>query len=327
MAAALPGKSLAYFDGTTVDGGSTGAPNAVPYSQASPNNWLLRDATGNSIHPYRDTTRYVGDVGLNAYQQAAITNILTDLATTPGIKGVMMDNVMPDIEYFSTCSCWPAKYPNASSWQTALASFVQVVGSALKSHGYYVLINTTGYNPTASGYDAGTATQNWVARLAQTGGISGVLQEYWMQDPNSLTTLMNDSSPGSYMHSWSGWQGVLGVAQANGVDFFGFTQGPSGNGQMMRYGKGSFLLAWNGAGGMFGYEVSPAYTGPDPWNAAWTTDIGTPTGAKYQIASDVWRRDYTRGVVIVNPTLAPFTTTINGTSHIIAPTDALILPS
>ena len=42
------------------------------------------------------------------------------------------------------------------------------------------------------------------------------------------------------------------------------------------YGKASFLLVWNGSGGGFFWQSND---GSDPWNPAWTIDIGTPPGS------------------------------------------------
>ena len=325
----VPGKSLTYEDGTTLN---TDFSSGVPYTEANANGWLLRDASGNYFHPYRDSTRYLADIGNAAYRQRFVDITLALLAAHPGLDGIEIDNVLPDVAYFSTCSCWPAKYPNATAWQDGQVDFVRAVGQAIKAKGYYVMINATGYT-NRSDYDSGGFAQTWWARLAQSGGVSGIFYEYFMQDANNLTRLMDDSAPGSYMHSWAGWQKLVAVAQNNGVDFFGITQGPSllvnpaKAGQLMRYGRGSFLLDWNGSGGMFGYAVSPAYvSGIDPWSSLWTTSVGTPAGAKYQVGTNVWRRDYSSATVIVNPTLSSFTTTLNGASYTVGPTDALILP-
>jgi hypothetical protein len=64
------------------------------------------------------------------------------------------------------------------------------------------------------------------------------------------------------------------------------------------YGKASFLLAWNGKGGGFFWQSK--YASVDPWNQAWTTWIGTPSAARYQVGVG-WRRNYTAGTVLVNP--------------------------
>ena len=41
-------------------------------------------------------------------------------------------------------------------------------------------------------------------------------------------------------------------------------------------------------------------TGIDPWSDEWTIDIGAPKGQRYRVGN-AWRRDYTAGTVIVNP--------------------------
>ena len=38
----------------------------------------------------------------------------------------------------------------------------------------------------------------------------------------------------------------------------------------------------------------------DPWNPAWTTNIGTPAATKQQVGSG-WMRLYTGGAALVNP--------------------------
>jgi chitodextrinase len=328
LASPLPGKTLHYTSGSVItDTFSSG----VTYAESLANGWLLKDAAGNYMHPYLDLHSWMPDVGDAGYRQRFIDNVLAWLAARPGIDGVEIDNFLPAVamSWFTTCACWPAKYPDATSWQNAIVGFAQVVGRALKARGYYVMINATGYINRPD-YDSGVFDQNWWARLAQTGGVDGIYYENFMQDVNNPARVMDDSAPGSYMHSWSGWQKLVSVAQNNGVDFFGIITGPSLTSDpttakhLIRYARGSFLLDWNGGGGMFGYAVSPAYTsGIDSWLPQ--VDVGAPSGAKYQIGTNIWRRDYANAIVIVNPTLNPFTTTINSATYTIAATDALIL--
>jgi hypothetical protein len=45
----------------------------------------------------------------------------------------------------------------------------------------------------------------------------------------------------------------------------------------MRYGNGTFLLDWDGGGGALFVDTGSA----DPWNSAWTTNIGAPSGEEY----------------------------------------------
>ena len=80
----------------------------------------------------------------------------------------------------------------------------------------------------------------------------------------------------------------------------------------LMYGEAAFKLKWDGSGG--GYRMQQ--TGSiDPWNAAWTQNIGTPSGAMYAVSTG-WRRDYTAGTVIVNPnapTAGPITFNLGAT--------------
>jgi len=72
-----------------------------------------------------------------------------------------------------------------------------------------------------------------------------------------------------------------------------------------------------------------ALRGPDPWNSAWTTNIGTSSASKFTVApyADVWERQFTHGIVVVNPTRSAVNVTVGGASYTIAATDALIIPT
>jgi Hypothetical glycosyl hydrolase family 15 len=294
----------------------------VPYAQAYGNGWLLKDANGNFIHTYGDTRRYLPDVGLPAYQQAFVHNTLSLLRAYRGIDGIEIDNVQTDIAAI-TRHVYPSKYPSKQSFQDAEVNFLSVVGPALRKAGYYVFANAGGY-VNESSFDSGHDTNAFWKRIAPY--LGGLMNEYWMQDPNNLTRMMDDSG-GGYMHYWSGWQKLVQTAQAGGADFIGVSEGSTSDVRTMRFGKASFLLNWNGRGGAFIYAVSPAYTsGVSPWNRNWTAKVGAPMGRKHEIGRRVWRRDFTRATIVVNPTTSSFTTTIHGTSYSIAAIDALILP-
>jgi chitodextrinase len=318
VAQPLPGKTLHYQDGTAVNSQWN---DGIPYSEASANGWLLKDSAGNYIHVYGDSSRYLLDVGNPSVQQAYVNDTISTLQAHPGIDGIEMDNIQTDIGSI-TRGIYPAKYPSLSAFQNAEVSFLAAVGPALRKAGYYLFANAGGY-VNDSTYDSGQDTNAFWARIAPS--LGGLMNEYWMQNANNPSQLMDDSGAG-FMHMWSGWQKLVTTAQAGGADFLGVSIGSSSDMRTMRFGKGSFLLDWDGQDGAFLYAVAPAFTSAiSPWNTAWTTDVGTPTGPKYQIATKVWRRDFSKGSVVVNPTANSMTTTVNGTSYTIAPTDALIL--
>src|SRR6266487_2888015 len=108
---------------------------------------------------------------------------------------------------------------------------------------------------------------------------------------------------------WHGWQRLVSVAQRAGVDFFGLTYGTRDGLQAMRFGKGSFMLDWNGKGGAFIFETEDG----DPYNPAWVADLGRPLRPKVEVQPGVWRRRYERGLVLVNTNTALVTVPIAGT--------------
>ena len=151
--AGLPGRSLAYFAGTDVNvNWSTG----VPYSQALANGWLLTGSTGSLLTNTGYPSNYVGDVGSTGYQQAWITNVLAYLGAHPGLDGIFIDDMLYDLKPLAGTEA--AKYPTQQQWAAATLSFAKAVGTALRSHGYYVALNASGYIPGDTNSNDGTNT-------------------------------------------------------------------------------------------------------------------------------------------------------------------------
>ncbi|HEY4869400.1 MAG TPA: hypothetical protein VII79_05275, partial [Candidatus Dormibacteraeota bacterium] len=100
--------------------------------------------------------------------------------------------------------------------------------------------------------------------------------------------------------------------------------------------RASFLLAWSGrTGSALFYRPDPDLV--DPYAAEWTNDVGTPAGNRYAVGAG-WRRQFTGGTVIVNPSAgASQTFALGGTyrmpdgssasSITLGPTSALVLPN
>ena len=120
------------------------------------------------------------------------------------------------------------------------------------------------------------------------------MQEFWLQSPVDYTVRTTGTNWNQY---WQGWVDLVTAVESQGRDFIGLAYGSAGDTAKMSFEKASFLLAWDGGGSVFVYNP---LDGSDPWNPAWTTDIGTPTGARYAVGAG-WRRDYTGGTVLVNP--------------------------
>jgi len=312
------GNGLTYVDAEGVRQNNV---YGMDYATASANGWLERTSAGTPVTIFGSSTYFVWDVGNANARQRWITNTLAYLARIPGIKGVMIDDVFPSIKGQTdggAVPALPANYSSDSTWQSAMLGFVQTVGQALHAHGYRVVVNATGYI-NDSNYDNGLFDQSWFASLAKTGGVDGILYEYWMQNPNTLTNLRNNTST-VYPGFFANWLDLTDVCNQYGVDFMPVMYGSSTTVSTMRYGRGAFLLEWDGSHGAYAFGNLSA----DLSNAAWTANIGTPTAAKSQPAPGVYYRPFKNGWVLVNSTTSSTIQTVNGVSYTVGPTDALI---
>jgi hypothetical protein len=313
VVAQAAGLGLVYFNGTAV---KTSFSTGVSYSQASANGWLLKDANGNYL-VNSTYNSYAADLGSAAYQDAWITNVENYLAARPGIDGIFIDSVLKDPK--SAFGTYPAKYPSTAAWSAATLSFVQAVYSALHAQGYYVALNAGAYKAGDSTYNDGTSTVDWWEQLGPH--ADGLMDEYYAEASNYALR----ASGSAWYQQWTGWQHLIDAAQTLGDDFLGLEYNGAADTAAMTYGKASFLLEWNGGRSVFMYHVKGSEA--DPTNSAWTTDIGTPAAAKVQVGVG-WKRAYTGGTVLVNPSpSASQTFTVGGTSYTLGPTTARILAS
>lgn len=286
-AARQPGRSLVYFSGTDVN---TRWNTGVPYAEARRHGWLLKDRAGNLLVNRNYPSNYVGDVGNPAYQQAWLHDVSRILRRN-GDDGVFLDDVLVDLEPLAGTEA--AKYPTAQKWADAQLSFVRAVGDGLRAEGYYVLVNASAYVRGSPGSGNGSSTISWWRRLAPY--VSGLADEYYQETSNGSDTLRTYGS--AWYQAWSGWQRLMATTQSLGKDFFGLTYGPPNDAHRMSYARASFLLEWDGGGGAFIYQPTDHQ---DPWNGAWTRDVGRPDGPKRRVGV-AWLRPYSGGVVVVNP--------------------------
>jgi Hypothetical glycosyl hydrolase family 15 len=308
----LKATTLVYASGTSIkQGWSTG----VTYAETVANGWLLHDANGRPLVNAKYEA-YIADVGSRAYQKRFVGNMTTFLRKS-GAEGVFIDDVISDPTQLNRDDrAWPTKYPTQAAWEDAIVSFVQNVGSALKARGFYVVVNAHKHITGDLRSNDGTLEVAFWRRLAPS--VSGLSSEYWLQNPLDIEQLRQQGP--HWTQQWAGWQRLVRVAQSAGADFFGVTYGASSNEQAMRYGRGSFLLDWDGHGGAFIYAMTDR---DDPFHTTWTTYLGRPSKQKFQRLPGVWQRRYERGIVVVNSTGAPVTVRVNGALATVAPTDAL----
>src|SRR5205809_6711729 len=112
------------------------------------------------------------------------------------------------------------------------------------------------------------------------------------------------SGDDTWYHHWNGWESVVAHTQSLGLESWPASYFSQTELSQCRYLRGSYLLEWNGRGSIM---TMPWSGSTDNWNACTAVDLGLPLGAKYQVATGVWRRDFTTGYVIVNPTWSAVT--------------------
>jgi hypothetical protein len=290
-AASTSARSLIYkggvdvFDSPNTDPGANNG--GVPYKQALANGWLLTDSSGVPLQA-AGYGNWLGDVGSPGFQKAWSDNVSTWLIAHHA-DGVFIDNVLCRITDLANGKT-PSKYPTDTDWSNAYVSFIQYVSTALRAKGLYVSANVYCYGPPD-----GSANVAWWKRVVPS--LDGAMTETFEQSPLDNSVLYFECPSCSWTGNWKNMLGVLTTAQSLGKDAFALSYGAATDTRAMTYTRATYLLVWSGKGGSFLWEPRSL---TDPWNSAWTTNIGTPSGAMTQVGSS-FVRDYTGGYVVVNP--------------------------
>ena len=226
------------------------------------------------------TTPRAADIGDPGYQQRWLANVRERLLRD-GFDGVMMDDVNTFPGHCLGSLGTPiAEYDTDEAYGDAVVAFMEAVGPALMDADLLVAPNIA-MNP----WEDVMRTQ----ALAIAPHTTHVTREYWMRWDDSE----NFTGP-----NWDSTLTLYEDVEALGVGFLALTYGPGHEGvlQGQRYGRASFLLAWDGvADSAWGYQDEQI----DPWTAEWAIDPGLPTESRR--ADGVgWRRAYTGGTVLVN---------------------------
>ena len=249
--------------------------------------WFLTDTTGSRIQFCDYQGIWQMDPGNAAYQDAWLANVSADMKAH-GWDGVMLDDTN-STEKYHLCGKTIAKYPTEASYEAATRSFLARVGPALMNQGFLVLPNIN--------FDCWETC--WSSFIQYTSGAS---REWWTKSTNGTGGQYADTS-------WDWANSFLRITQNANKIFLAVTYAPSSDLRSQRYARASFLLDWNGGPSALIFEPGAG----DPWSAEWTMDIGTPKGARYQVGG-LWRRDYTGGTVIVNPSAStPATLSLGAT--------------
>jgi hypothetical protein len=298
-------------------------PAGVGYCWAGANRpeWFLKDTNGQRIEFCDFAGAWQMDVGDAAYQQQWATSVLADLKAG-GWDGVMIDDANQS-ERWHLCGRTIAKYPTDADYSAATDRFLASVGPALKSQGFVVLPNISideWWSPSGL-----AVWDRWVSYS------SGAILEYFSKWGHSTGRWFTDDG---VHNDWSSRQQLLVRTQSAGKLFLGITYAPSDDVRSMRYARASYLVDWAGGPGALVFQPTTPEQ-QDPYFAAWTADVGVPSGPRTKVGV-AWLRRFSGGVVLVNPSPATAQHVELGGSYLladgtavtsltIAPTDGLVL--
>jgi len=252
--------------------------------------WFLKDDKGQRVESCEAQGRWLMDVGDAEYQTAWLEKVAAELKAN-GWDGVFMDdaNASPARHL---CGRTLAKYGTDAAYAAAVDAFLAKVGPALQERGLLAVTNVR-VTPDAAGR---TLFTRWLQHS------SGVAVEGWTKSGRETSGHLAGDA-------WSFQQELLRETERANKIFLALTQGPDADRRSRRYARSSFLLAWGGGASALVY-IPEGTT--DGWSPESAVEVGTPFGEPYR-AGTAWRRDFTGGTVVVNPTATPVTVKLGDT--------------
>jgi Hypothetical glycosyl hydrolase family 15 len=249
------------------------------YADAETNHrdWFLRGANQNPLVFKSYPRANVMDVGNVAYQDAGATRVGRE-AKADGFDGVFLDDANASLRWViagGSGAC--VTYPTTAKWQAAVYSFLSNVAPQLHQAGLLVLANIGGSTITPGLW------QKW------NRPIDGAMEEAFTDGWTGRDSIANSQWREKLGHaSWSEAAGKISLDHA-------VTRTRGG----ARYALATMLLV---ADGENVFSASSDYSHELWWPEYATMNaLGRPIGAYRVLGNGVYRRDFSNGVVLVNP--------------------------
>lgn len=234
-------------------------------------NWLLKAAGSGQPFQFRSYPQtWETDYGNRAYQRQWTANVLADVRAH-GWDGVKLDNALTTANAYGVA----AKYPTDTAVQSATYSALLSIGHALHQAGVASIANV-GYATRFPGL-----WQRWL------GPVDGLQQEFY---------LSSSTQPDAFGAAWEQYQNeISSCAAEHKLCWFhagGYT--PTVTQQTRLYALASFLLATDGRQLLSVGDFTPS-------RPKLNLTLGRSLGTVNELGG-AWRRSFTGGVAVVNPT-------------------------
>ena len=253
--------------------------SGVPYSEAVKHpDWFLLDRRGRRFASWSYDWNLAMDVGRPAYQRRWADNVERELAAAPW-DGVFIDDVSPTMKYHRDPHDI-AQYRTDRAYAAATRSALETIAPRIRATGKLAFGNLGAWSEYPS------EVNEFLDFL------DGGLDEFFGK--------WGDKPGKGYADAarWKVGLDNLRRAQRAGKTFLAVTHSRRTDGAAARYGYASVLL---GAEGRAAFALHDDY-GTETWFPEYDIPLGTPTGPAEADASGVYRRRFTGGLVVVNPT-------------------------
>ncbi|MGI5506256.1 putative glycoside hydrolase [Lentzea sp. CA-135723] len=241
--------------------------------------WFLRDQGGKELAFSGYEGHWQMDVGNPDYRKAWVNGVLAD-ARSSGFDGVFLDNALFSCDTYHPGVC-PARYPDNASFQQAYKGMLAEVGKALGAAGLSTVANLSNARLHAGAWEAYTEF------------LDGGFDEWWLSF--SDTELLQE-----YPEGWSRQVSQVTAGEASGRTTWVQPHFGAGNQKAFRYALASLFLVTGGGAAIAEVAHVDGYAGPTPWHPEYDWYLGHPAGAYRKVVDNVYRRDFTCGVVLVN---------------------------
>lgn len=273
-----------YKDISSVRSGDTHAdPRLMPagvsyaYAKTQPT-WQARSAGGAWLQYDGYQGHWQMDVGQRGYQDEWAGNVAR--VAELGFDGVWLDNALWKRDTYHPG--FPVRaYATDEAFRYAYLSFFLTVCPRLRAAGLLSVANMT---------NARLVTNGWQSYL--DAGLDGAFDEFWLSVDNTGTNLLPE-----YEQGWKRQVAQVAYAESKGKIAIVQPHFPAGNVKAFRY-----FMAYPTAGKAAIVEANGTdqYGNPTAWHPEYDWNLGTPSGAYRSVGTNVFRRDFTAGCVIVN---------------------------
>ncbi|MEI7847338.1 MAG: putative glycoside hydrolase [Chloroflexota bacterium] len=241
--------------------------------------WFLLDKNGERyVDPYGGEEFVRMDPGNPGWRAFFLERVRQTLDNDRNWDGIFMDNVEVTMYNLERESSLPTAYQDEASYQAAVQGFLSYLSlNYFKPSGRLLFANIVSRKDDA----------NWVEYIS---ALDGVMHEGWSIDwPNRYR-------PADV------WEKQLTLAedtQALGKYILLISQGTQPDQELEQFAFASYLLVNQGRA-VFRYANSQNYK--EIWlYDNYSTDLGKALGPRFR-EGDAWRRNFSNGYVLVNPT-------------------------